>query len=237
MHGCRRQTTRLVVRGPPDVERGRPLPDGLVIGAWERLGVRGRALERAGSDLVEARAAIHRPIVAWRERDDRLAAARAADRGVELAWAFVGSGALGRCSTARAALWVVDQALAGIEGLLAGREDELLGTIATGQRTVFVHPLQTLLGSDATMVETRPPADWIDGSEAPGRWAAQPGRSGLGPGLIAEKIRAPSRPLVNVLRNEPHQMVRVSHSHHAKVPSSPCMDRGVDCNPRDTSLG
>ena len=108
-----------------------------------------RVLEGAGADLVEARAAVHRPIVAWRERDDRLAAARTADRGVELAWALVGSGALRGRSAGRAALRVVDQALAGIEGLLAGREDELLGAIATGQRTVFVHPLQTLLGSDA----------------------------------------------------------------------------------------
>jgi len=184
---------------------------GLVNVRAEPLCVRGRALERARPNLVEARAAVHRPIIAGRERDDRLAAARAADRGMELAWALVGSGAFGRCSTARAALRVVDQALAGIEGLFAGREDELLGTIATGQRTVFVHPLQTLLGSDATMVETRPPADWIDRSEAPGRWAARPGRSGLGPGLIAEKIRAPARPLVNVLRSEPRQTVRVSH--------------------------
>ena len=199
--------------------------------------MRGRLLKGAGPDLVEARAAVHGSIVPWCEWDDRLAAARAADRGMELAWAFVGSGTFGRRSTARAALRVVDQALAGIESLLAGREDELLGTIATGQRTVFVHPLQTLLGSDATMVETRPPADWIDGSEAPGRWAARPGRSGLGPGLIAEKIRAPSRPLVNVLRSEPRQMVRVPHPHGQRVPSSPCMPGHVDCNLLDTSSG
>jgi hypothetical protein len=217
--------------------RGRPVAGRPRAGRVGWLRVRGRGLERAGADLVEARAAVHRPIVARRERDDRLAAARAADRGMELAWAFVGSGALGRCSTARAALRVVDQALAGIEGLLARREDELLGTIATGQRTVFVHPLQTLLGSDATMVETRPPADWIDGSEAPGRWATHPGRSGLGPGLIAEKIRAPSRPLVNVLRSEPHRTVRVSHPHCRKVPSSPCMPCHVDCNLPDTPSG
>ena len=37
-------------------------------------------------------------------------------------------------------------------------EDELLRTIATGQRTVFVHPLQTLLGSRSPRpVNTAPP--------------------------------------------------------------------------------
>src|SRR5687768_2290556 len=118
-------------------------------------GVRGR-LEGAGPDLVEARAAVHRPIVARREWHYRLPAARAADRGVELARPFVRSGALGRCSAGGAALGVVDQALAGIERLLARREDELLGAISTGQRTVFVHPLQTLLARSSDPSRPRP---------------------------------------------------------------------------------
>src|SRR5688572_13427383 len=153
--------------------------------------VRGRALQRAGADLVEARAAVHRSVVAWRERDHGLAAAGAADRGVELTGPLVGSGSLGGGSARRAALRVVDQALAGIEGLLASREDEFLGAIATGQRTVFVHPLQTSSARSPRPVETAPP--WtgltVRGRLGCGRRARC--RSGLGPGLIAEKIRAP----------------------------------------------
>src|SRR5687768_9594892 len=119
------------------------------------LGVRWR-LEGAGPDLVEARAAVHRPVITRRERHDRLPAARTADRCVELARPFVRSGALRRRSAGGAALGVVDQALAGIEGLLAGREDELLGAISTGQRTVFVHPLQTLLARSQDPSRPRP---------------------------------------------------------------------------------
>src|SRR5688572_31427043 len=136
-------------------------------GSGPPLGVR-RLLERSGTDLVEARAAVHRSVVARRERDHGLAAARAADGGVELAGALVGSCALGGRSAGGAALRVVDQTLAGKEGLLAGGEDELLRTIATGQRTVFVHPLQTLLGSLGRTRQDRAPVDRIDGAGAPG---------------------------------------------------------------------
>ena len=48
-----------------------------------RSGRRGSGGRRP--DLVEARAAVHGPVVPRRERNDRLATARAADRGVELA--------------------------------------------------------------------------------------------------------------------------------------------------------
>jgi len=69
---------------------------------------------------------------------------------VKFAWTFSGTSALGNGTTGWAALRVVGQAFRGEERLLAGREDELFGTIAAGQTTVLVHPLQTLLGSDAS---------------------------------------------------------------------------------------
>ena len=47
----------------------------------------------------------------------------------------------------RAPLRVVHEPLAGVEGLFAGREREFLGAVATGQRTVLVHPLHTLHGT------------------------------------------------------------------------------------------
>jgi hypothetical protein len=68
---------------------------------------------------------------------------------MELAWALIRASALRDRTTGRAPLGVVDQPLAGKEGLLASGEAELLGTVATGQASVLVHPLQTLLGSDA----------------------------------------------------------------------------------------
>jgi len=80
---------------PKSCHEADPSPGGLVRGRGGSLCVCGRGLERPGPDLVEARAAVHRPIVAWRERDDGLAAACAADRGMELSWALVRSGALG----------------------------------------------------------------------------------------------------------------------------------------------
>ena len=106
--------------------------------------VRGR-LQRAGTDLVEARAAIDRSIVPRRERHDGLTPAGPADRGVEFARALVVPRALGGGAARRASLRVVDQTLAGEEGLLAGGEDELFPAVAAGQTTILVHALQTLL--------------------------------------------------------------------------------------------
>src|SRR4051812_25465633 len=60
--------------------------------------------ERTCSDLVEAGAAIDGPVIARRERHNRLAATRAADRGVELPWTAGGSGAFRDCATRGAAL-------------------------------------------------------------------------------------------------------------------------------------
>src|SRR4029453_11962495 len=91
---------------------------------------RDRRGQRPGSDLVEARAAIDRSIVARREWNDGLPPAGSADRRVELSRALVGAGALGDRSTRRAPLGVVRQPLAGKERLLARREGELLPAIA-----------------------------------------------------------------------------------------------------------
>jgi hypothetical protein len=169
----------------------------LVSFAYRSLGVRGR-LQRPGADLVEARAAVHRSIVAWRERHDGLAPTGAADRCMELARTLVVPRPLGRGATRRTALRIVDQALAGIEGLFAGGEGELLRTVSTGQRTVLVHLLQTLLARTQRRV-TVGPSVTERGSVALGDCWARAGLIRAAPGgLIAEKIRAPSRPLGGV---------------------------------------
>src|SRR4029453_18860349 len=98
-----------------------------------------------GPYLVEARAAVHRSVVARRERDHRLASAAAADRRVELPRSTDGTGPLGKRPASRAPLRVVEQALAREKCLLAGGGRELLRTVAAGQRAVLVHPLPSLL--------------------------------------------------------------------------------------------
>jgi len=118
-------------RPPP----GRPLEMSSGEGRSGRGGSGGRR-----PDLVEARAAVDGPIVPGRERDDRLAAARAADRGVELARPIDGAGALGCCSAARATLRVVLETLAGEERLLPRGEQEFLRTVTTIERSILVHP-------------------------------------------------------------------------------------------------
>jgi hypothetical protein len=156
-----------------------------------RLRVRGR-LQRPGTHLVEARAAVDRSVVPRREGHDGLSPTGAADRCMELARSFVVSRSLGRGATRRTALRIIDQTLAGIEGLLACREGELLRTVSTGQRTVLVHPSQTLLARTRRRQTTGPsvPERW---SVAQGDCGRAPGSSGPCPGLIAEKIRVPSR--------------------------------------------
>jgi hypothetical protein len=98
---------------------------------------------------------------------------------MELARTLIGSRTLRYSPARRAALGVVGQPLAGKEGLLAGGEAELLGTIATGQATVLIHPLQTLLGSDAP--HGRAPRDREgNGSAADAMGRGASGRPGLG---------------------------------------------------------
>ena len=109
--------------------------------------------ERTCPHLVEAGAAVDGSIVARRERHDGLPPAGPADRGVEFARTLARTSSLGHGPARWAALRVVRQAFGGEESLLASREDELLATITAGQTTVLVHPLQTLLGSDAMTVE------------------------------------------------------------------------------------
>ena len=159
-----------------------------------------RDRQRAGSDLVETGTAIDRPIVPRREWHDGLAPAGPADRGVELAWALVRSSPLGGGPARWASLRVVRQPLAGVEGLFARREREFLGTIATGQTSVLVHPLRTLLGSGRHNRGPRPRGsrDRRGGARDGG---ARPGRPGPGdPELLAVKIRAPSSPLLAFAR-------------------------------------
>ena len=179
--------------------RGRPVA-GSAVGRSDRMraapGLDARRdRQRAGPDLVETRTAVDRAVVPWRERDDRLAPAGPADRGVELARALVRASPLGGGPARWASLRVVRQPLAGVEGLFARRERELLGTIATGQTSVLVHPLRTLLGSGC---HNRGPCP---GAVGTGAGASVTGvRARVGPGLgdpelIAVKIRAPSSPV------------------------------------------
>ena len=81
------------------------------------LDVRRLGVQRPRTHLVEARAAVHRAIVARREGHHGLPAAGTAHRGVELARAFPGPRALGRGAARRAALRIVGEALARVEGL------------------------------------------------------------------------------------------------------------------------
>ena len=116
-----------------------------------RLEVRSGTLDARGDvqgsipNLVEARAAINRPIVPWRKWNDGLPPAGAADGGMEFTWSFCGSSALGCRPARRASLRVVQQALARIEGLLARGEGELLPAVTTGQAPILVHPRRFLL--------------------------------------------------------------------------------------------
>ena len=145
---------------------------------------------------------------------------------MELARALGGAGSLGDGAARRAALRVVGQAFAGIKGLLAGGEDELLRAVATGQPTVLVHPLQTLLGSDAMTVEHRS-AEWAVGPAADARrWGARPVGPGSGPGLIAEKIRAPSSPIPARFRAKIRAGPVPSGHASGTVPVDPCSGPG-----------
>ena len=94
--------------------------------------------ERPGADPVEARAAVDRAVVPGGERDHRLGAAGAADRGMELADPL-GAGALRRGATRRTAGGIVHEPLRGEEGLLACREGEGVSAVATVESAVFVH--------------------------------------------------------------------------------------------------
>lgn len=103
-----------------------------------------RAVARGGAaDLVEARAAVDRPVVPWCERHGRLATALAADRGVVLARTAGGPGSFRDGATRRTSLRIVQQPLAREEGLLTPRKDELLAAIATAQNAVLEHPCRT----------------------------------------------------------------------------------------------
>ena len=172
---------------------GRAVPTGRLDG--------GRRGQGPGSDLVEARAAIDGSIVPRREWHDGLTPAGPAHRGMKLSWALGGASALGDRSAGRTPLGVVGQPLAREEGLLAGREDELLGAIATGQSTVLVHPLQTLLRSPALTVKSRGTEGGRVGDGRAFLKGCAPGRTrARGPELIAVKIRAPSSPLTAPIR-------------------------------------
>jgi len=127
---------------------------------------------RCRSHLVEAGAAVDRPVGPRVERDDGLPATHAADRGVVLARATRSPGLAGSGPTARAALGDVLEALPGEEGLFARREDELLSAVAADERSVFVHGLASLLEGPGPAVRrppssTRPPSSPQKRSEGP----------------------------------------------------------------------
>jgi len=156
----------------------RPLRGGGLI----RSDRRGRP-QRSSPDLVEARAAVDRPIVPWSERHDSLTPAGSADRRMEFARSLIVPRALRGGPTRRAPLRIVHQALAGKERLLACGEGELLSTVTTGQSAILVHALQTLLRWDAVDGPARGPRGTASGARgrrgdcAPGPVRAEPGSS------------------------------------------------------------
>src|SRR3954471_5518345 len=98
-----------------------------------------RRTDRAGADLVEAGAAVHRPVVPRCERNNRLTAAASADRGVELTRAADGPSSLCDRSARRAPLRIIQQAFAREEGLLAAREDEFTRAVTAGEGPILEH--------------------------------------------------------------------------------------------------
>ena len=155
-----------------------------------------RYVQGAIPHLVEARAAIHRPVVPRGKRNDGLPPAGAADRGMELTWSFSGSSALGCRPARRASLRVVQQALARIERLLARGEGEFLPAVTAGQGPILVHPRRFLPRSVARVtVKYRCRFGVGDRGAHTGRGTARSSRlpGFWAPGLMTEKIRAPSR--------------------------------------------
>ena len=137
---------------------------------------------RGSPNLVETRAAVDGPVVARSKRDHRLAATAAADRGVELARGTDGPGALGDGPTGRASLGVVEQPLAGEEGLLTAREDKLTRAVAASEGTVLEHAcLFLLLGAVAPVCVAAPRASRSIGRRRQ-EGTHRPVRTGLGPG-------------------------------------------------------
>jgi hypothetical protein len=115
-----------------------------------------RYRRRACPNLVEAGAAVDRPIVPGSERDHRLATATAADRGVEFARSPDGPSALGDGPTRGTSLGVVEETLAGEEGLLSTREGELTCAIAAREAAVLEHACLFLLLGAAPGLRFRP---------------------------------------------------------------------------------
>ena len=128
---------------------------------------------------------------------------------MELARSLAGARALGHGSAAGQRCGSLVRPLRGKEGLLAGREDELLAAIAAGQTTVLVHPRQTLprLGRHDGRALT--PMGNGSAADVPGLGRAF-GRPGLGPGTHSgEDTRAvkPFRALSNCRVAEPVRRV------------------------------
>ena len=146
-------------------------------GASDRDGRGGRGRP----DLVEAGAAVDRPVVARSKRDHGLATTAAADGGMELARSADGSGALGDSPTGRTSLGVVEQPLAREERLLTAGEDELACAIAANEATVLEHACLFLLYGAFAPVCSRPPAR-VGRTVGADRRCAPTGRAGLGPG-------------------------------------------------------
>jgi hypothetical protein len=146
---------------------------------------------RSGPDLVEARAAVNRSVVARSERDHRLPSAAAADGGVELTRSSVGPRSLGDGSARWATLGVVQQSFACEEGLFAAREGEFLRAVPATEASVLVHALPVLLWRDPPRIASRPPRRREDRSSrcATSAPSAVPGAA---PELMWRRIAAPS---------------------------------------------
>ncbi len=135
----------LIAEGCHRIVEAGPASDRPQIGDQSWRSDVGGLSDRCRPDLVEAGAAIDGAIVPGRERHHCLAPATATNRGVELPRSASRSSALCDRPASWTTLWVVQQTLATEKGLLAAGEDEFLRAIATGQRSILIHPLPNLL--------------------------------------------------------------------------------------------
>lgn len=151
----------------------------------------GSPCRRGRPNLVEAAAAVHGPIVPRGERDDGLAATAPADRRMELSRPTDGSSPLRHRPTGRAALGVVQQALAREKRLLPTGEDELTCAVAAGEGSILEHALPVLLVRQIAPAASRPPTPTRSSRRRNRRGRAE-GRAGSGPELMSRRIDAAS---------------------------------------------
>src|SRR5436190_11165179 len=179
------------------VESTRPAPmpasrDGSLRAlAARRSSDRGRRLDRPRADLVEAGAAVHRPIIPWRERHHSLTTTAAADRRVELAGTADGPGPLRHSPARWAPLGVVQEPFAREEGLFATRKHKLTCAVAAGEGSILEHVGPVLLVPPDRPGSRGPPRRTGRRIGA-GQEGKHRGSTGTGPELMSRRITSAS---------------------------------------------